>query len=749
MRSKTELGQKQQSIPFFRSLRGKLSVWFLLLSFSPLVFTGLLAAPNVQKTLEQHSFDQLVAVRTIKAHQVETFFMQQAANARTLSRNPTTIAAMVDLSAAFATLGPESARELYLEGSTRSGSHDTSDYGAAHAKYHPVFSHYTEIHEYYDLYLIEPQNGYIVYTVTKGDGYGHSLFSSDHVGTKIADVFTKARSASDPEATFLTDFEVHHHKEEQHEVEATSFIASPIYDGTQLVGILLLQTPITRLNAIMNERAGLGETGETYLVGPDKLMRSDSRFSPESTVLEREVDTTSVQKALAGKSGTVILDDYRGVPVLSAYQPLVIQDLNWVILAEIDRPEAYAPAMSLLVVLLGAFATTVVVITVIAMVLARRISKPLVTITNATTRIAAGDLEQTVDVSASDETGILAGAFNQMVVNLRYLVEQAADTSQQLSTSSQQLAAMMEEMNAGSEQVVSTVSQMAQGAAAQSGRAEEASHSMAQLASATGQITENARKTGNASVQAQRLVRDSAHVVQTLGDRLSEIERIVTIVDKIADQTNLLSLNASIEAARAGEYGAGFAVVADEVRRLADHSAAQVSEIAALSQEVTLRLEEIRASMSETEKAVGQTSLLAQETATATKTQMENSEKMVSAVNEMATVAEQSAAASEEIAASVEEQMASLDQIAYSTQSLAELASNLQQTVSQFTTGSVSICVHFAACPIFSQFSSEGSLESYVNQYCKGDFKTCARKMLQEAGEAVPQTLLPDGTSLA
>jgi len=325
-----------------------------------------------------------------------------------------------------------------------------------------------------------------------------------------------------------------------------------------------------------------------------------------------------------------------------------------------------------------------VAVLVLAYVNVKRISAPLVAMSRAAERAAAGDLTQTVPVTTEDEVGVLAAAFNRMIENLRHLLDRIAETSQQLSTSSEELAAMMEQMNSASEQVVVTAGEMAQGAATQAHRAEEASHSAAQLATATSQIAENARQTGAASTQAQKLVQASVLVVDALSDKLGEIERVVALVDKIAGQTNLLALNASIEAARAGAHGAGFAVVADEVRRLAEHSATSVGEIAALSREIGDRLQEVLTAMEEKRRAVGQTAALAQETATVTKEQEEASETMVSAVNEMAAMAEENAAASEEIAASIEEQVASVEQVADSAQVLAEMASSLQQTVSEF-----------------------------------------------------------------
>ena len=123
-----------------------------------------------------------------------------------------------------------------------------------------------------------------------------------------------------------------------------SFFSTPVLaDDGGFLGVLAFQIPVDRINAIMQATAGMGESGETYLVGQDLLMRSDSRFSDESTILKTEVDTLTVRKALQGGVGLEITPDYRGIPVLSAYGPLDFEGVRWAVMSELDAAELMAP----------------------------------------------------------------------------------------------------------------------------------------------------------------------------------------------------------------------------------------------------------------------------------------------------------------------------------------------------------------------------------------------------------------------
>ncbi len=235
---------------------------------------------------------------------------------------------------------------------------DASKYSELHSRVHPIIRNYLELFGYYDIFLVDPDTGDIVYSVFKELDYSTSLIDGPYADTNFGEAFRKANAMTEPGGIVLVDYKRY---PPSYEAPA-SFIASPIFDGDKKIGVAMFQMPIARLNAIMGERAGLGETGETYLVGPDYLMRSDSyldtvRIANEggeamysvgaSFAGNHKAKTEAVDRALKGETGADVIIDYNGNPVLSAFTPVKVGGTTWALLAEIDVAEAFSPAEDL------------------------------------------------------------------------------------------------------------------------------------------------------------------------------------------------------------------------------------------------------------------------------------------------------------------------------------------------------------------------------------------------------------------
>ena len=268
------------------------------------------------KTLRQEAFDQLTAVRTIKKGQIEDYFSARMSDVRALSTNPVVIEGL----SAFKDI---------------TGQVGGTEWQAVERTYGPWMERFVEEYDYIDLFLIS-EKGRVLYTVEKAPDLGQNLKTGKLKDSPAGKAFIGGLAAPT-----IQDFGLYKPSGDA----PAAFIAAPVKVGGKTTGVAMIQIPIQQINAIMQERTGLGETGETYLVATDKLFRSDSRLVEDSTILDPaySVNTTAVNEALAGKTGEKITRNFKGTPVLSAYSPLAIPGVHWTILADISVEEAFAP----------------------------------------------------------------------------------------------------------------------------------------------------------------------------------------------------------------------------------------------------------------------------------------------------------------------------------------------------------------------------------------------------------------------
>jgi methyl-accepting chemotaxis protein len=212
---------------------------------------------------------------------------------------------------------------------------DGTPYNAFHAELHPLATLFVTQRGYYDVFLMGT-GGDVFYTVEKEDEYGTNLLDGRWRDSGLADVFRKAKGQEKTGAVVMSDMQAYGPSDGAPAIFIARSIMGP--DGAFL-GVIAFQLPTAKILAIMNYTSGMGETGETYLVGQDQLMRSDSRFTSETDVLKQIVSTGTVIKALAGQRGVEFIEDYRGIDVLSAYDSLAVGETRWAVMAEIDREE--------------------------------------------------------------------------------------------------------------------------------------------------------------------------------------------------------------------------------------------------------------------------------------------------------------------------------------------------------------------------------------------------------------------------
>ena len=329
----------------------KILIAFTTVAIVAVSLVGYFAFTTGSRTLEEESFNKLTAVREMKAKQIEDYFQFIRDQLVTQSNDRMMIDAMrafstnyytidvdqgLDISTILAKRGellsyyqdeflerlvpnlllevdaqeylpsekfPLAMQDLYiLANPYETGSKhlldnpgDGSRYSETHELYHPIIRDFLERFGYYDIFLVDPQ-GNIVYSVFKEVDFGTSLISGPYADTNFGEVFRAALAADEPEAVYIADYEPYHPSYNA----PASFIASPIFDGDEKIGVLIFQMPIDRINSIMTNNqnwseVGLGDSGETYLVGQDFRLRNQSRFLIEDSenyfkVIDNDID---------------------------------------------------------------------------------------------------------------------------------------------------------------------------------------------------------------------------------------------------------------------------------------------------------------------------------------------------------------------------------------------------------------------------------------------------------------------------
>ena len=479
------------------SIQSKLMVMLLLCSIISVAVIVVIGAISGRNALRITAIDRLVELRESQKRAVEALFADLTNSLIVYSRGDTAVAAMAAFTAGFDQLAdaainpaqqqaiisyynnelveptdrrtrdkldvnsvlPTTNAQKYLQAyytapfksaSDAMKLDDAGDGGAwstANARFNNYFRDIVTHFEYRDALLLDLR-GNVVYSVDKGPDLGTNILTGPYRESNLRHAYEKALGANAVDFVWITDFQPY-----QPQLDApTAWLVSPVGTGGKIEGVLALPLPSSKINQIMTAdkhwvAAGMGTTTETYLAGPDGLMRSDSRVFLEdpkeykheavaagtppdvvneairlgTTVLVQPVETAGLRAAQRGQTGALFATDYLGNRQLEAYAPLNVpdSDLHWSILATRDNSEALARIESFTKTLVIATTAIIFVICVAAMVLAQIFLRPIRRLEAGTRRISGGDYDVSIPVTSRDEIGDLTAAFNEMSRNLQ------------------------------------------------------------------------------------------------------------------------------------------------------------------------------------------------------------------------------------------------------------------------------------------------------------------------------------------
>ncbi|MBX2859384.1 MAG: PAS domain-containing protein [Cellvibrionaceae bacterium] len=549
------------------SLARKLVYSFLLVGLVPMIIVSTLAINTASQQLRQQALDQLEAVREIKSGAVERYFDFVKNQILVMANSPEIQTATGDFKDAFTSVVTQEGldtsdifklrnelnqyytqqfAEKYQQenqgnavntDSLLGGISDTAavlqhayiqasphplgdkhlldkaegaaQYHQQHAIVHPGIRDFLEKFGYYDIFIVDPETGKIVYSVFKELDYATSLLTGPYANTNFAEAFKRARNLAAGDV-IIEDYQPYLPSYEA----PASFAATPIVKQGVTQGVLIFQMPLEPINAIMSSRAGMGKTGESYLVGPNHLMRSDSYLDAEKHTVSASfknpdqgaVNTQPVTDALSGKHGKIVTANYAGDTVLSAYGPLSVGGFTWAIIAEISSEEAFAGVTQLRNTVIVVAIIGIALILFAAIYIAKIMSAPILKLSASIQQVAAdGNFQLHNTNHHSDEIGVTSRAFYSLLGKLSQAI---SNTNQVLDNLGQ--GHFNQRVSGDYPGELATLSRGVNSAVEQVAQAHKAQQAQAQLAKA------KAEETAVLAEQAQQQAQDALIVKQAL-----------------------------------------------------------------------------------------------------------------------------------------------------------------------------------------------------------------------------------------
>ncbi len=450
-------------------------------------------------------------------------------------------------------------------------------YAQAHALHHPSLERAQKLLEYYDIFLIDIETDSVVYSVFKELDFASSLKTGIASSTKLAEAYSKVKQAANRDIAYLSDFAPYLASYD----DVAAFAAVPVFDGDKQIGVLAMQYPIDKITDVMSSnkgwnKIGLGATGDMFIVGSDKLMRTNARYMIENkdafitqlgdklsansraTMLKKEtsiglvsVDSEATSTALSGQTGFSTFNDYRGIPSIGAYGPLKVQGLNWAVVAKISKEEADQPITELNAsVLLRAALIGLAVVAIAGFIVSlflRRFLAPIQKLTDTVQQVASGNTSARTELKEKDEIGALGRSFDGLLDDRIATLEKSASENETLNNSV--IALLQTVFQLGNRDLTARAPVTEDIIGTVSSSINQLSDETSRTLSEVQDIAEQVRKTSEAvrvqSVMVDETARSERDALQSMSNNLIQATDQLTQMAALSDQSNTVAEQAA------------------------------------------------------------------------------------------------------------------------------------------------------------------------------------------------------------